>query len=150
MKTWMEWPNVATIDTAPVATVKQPPTSTRSRLPRSPEGGGVGTGPINGPENVLWAWSENTPAGNKDLKGHKAIVMSAAWSKDGKLIVTGDADGVVIVWDAEKFKERSRLKLGGRVAALAVSADGKSVAAAVVPSAPAYGQGAYPRTCSCG
>jgi len=33
------------------------------------------------------------------------MVVSAAWSKNGKVIVTGDDAGLVIVWDAEMFKE---------------------------------------------
>ncbi len=66
------------------------------------------------------------------LEGHKAAVVAAAWSKDGKLIVTGDASGVVITWDAATFKEKSRLALGGRVAAVTISPDGKHTAAATV------------------
>ena len=58
------------------------------------------------------------------LEGHKATVIAAAWSKDGKVILTGDADGVVITWDAATFKEKARLSLGARVAALAIKPEG--------------------------
>src|SRR5205814_7302051 len=62
----------------------------------------------------------------------KSILVSAAWSKDGKTAVTGDASGRVIVWDAVKMKESRRLELGSRIAALALTADGKHTAAVVV------------------
>jgi WD40 repeat protein len=65
------------------------------------------------------------------LAGHKAIGTAAAWSSGGKAIVTADADGLVICWDASTFKEKSRMELVGvRVAAVAVSADGKRIAVA--------------------
>ena len=78
---------------------------------------------------------------NKLLEGHKAVVTCAAWSKDGKTILTGDAEGIVITWDAETFKEKSRLKLGGRVAAVAFTADGKHSAAAAASPIPLPNQG---------
>ena len=43
----------------------------------------------------------------------------------------GTAAGVVIQWDATTFKEKSRMTLTGRVAAVVVTADGKRIAAAV-------------------
>jgi uncharacterized protein (TIGR03067 family) len=94
----------------------------------------VVTGPIDraSGKNVLWAWSAGSGEGNKLLEGHKATVVSAAWSKDGKTILTGDALGVVIAWDAGTFKEKARIAVHGRIAAVAISPDGKSAAAAVV------------------
>jgi RNA polymerase sigma factor (sigma-70 family) len=93
----------------------------------------VARGPFNSDAGryVLWAWSPGSSAQPKSLVGHQADVVSAAWSKDGKSIATGDADGTVFAWDAATFKEKSRLNLGGRVAGLAISADGKFTAAAV-------------------
>ena len=82
---------------------------------------------------MLWAWSAGSGAGNQLLEGHKAAVVSAAWSRDGKLIVTGDVDGTVITWDAATFKEKARLALGARIAAVAISPDGKHLAAALTP-----------------
>lgn len=87
-------------------------------------------------KNVLWAYVcgnyEKGSPGNRLLEGHEAIVVSAAWSKDGKTAVTGDAGGRVIVWDATNMKETRRLELGQRIAALAVTADGKQIAAVAV------------------
>jgi WD40 repeat protein len=45
--------------------------------------------------------------------------------------VTGDADGRVIMWDAQTMKESGRIQLGGRVVALAISGDGAHSAALV-------------------
>src|SRR5262249_60992450 len=91
-----------------------------------------------------WAWMANDSGGKtQELVGHKAAVVSAAWSNDGKVILTGDADGVVITWDAATFKEKSRLALVGRVVAVAISSDSKHLAAAVVRPVPGGGQGAY-------
>ena len=94
----------------------------------------VVTGPVDRAtgKNVLWAWSAGSGAGNQLLEGHKATVVAAAWSKDGKTILTGDSGGVVIAWDAETFKEKARVAVHGRIAAVAVSPDGKHAAAAVV------------------
>ncbi|QEL15096.1 sigma-70 family RNA polymerase sigma factor [Limnoglobus roseus] len=85
-------------------------------------------------KNVLMAhWlleEENPPI--PLLVGHTARVISAAWSADGTAIVSGDADGRVIVWDGKTFKEKQRLELGGRAAALAISRDATHVAAVVL------------------
>jgi RNA polymerase sigma factor (sigma-70 family) len=87
-------------------------------------------------KNVLWAWvagdyDKGSP-GNRILEGHQAPVVSAAWSKDGSTAVTGDAVGRVIVWDAAAMKETGRVEFGERIAALAITHDGKQTAACVI------------------
>jgi WD40 repeat protein len=82
--------------------------------------------------NVFWAWAAGSGAGNKLLEGHKELVTAAAWAQDGKSIVTGDASGKVIRWDAETFKELSHWTFSGKVVALAASRDGERLAAAVI------------------
>jgi RNA polymerase sigma factor (sigma-70 family) len=96
------------------------------------------TGPIDRDtgKNILWAWvagdnGAGSP-GNRVLKGHDAVVVSAAWSRDGKTAVTGDAAGRIIVWDAQSMKESHRIELGERAAALALSSDGKKLAAVAI------------------
>ena len=146
VKTWLKWPNVSTIQTSTYPAGKEPADPFAMPLAVSPDGKrAVVTGPINRDtdKNVLWAWSAGSGAGNKLLEGHKAAVVSAAWSKEGKLIVTGDADGTVIIWDAETFKEKARGTLGGRIVALVISADGKHTAAAVVRPARGFGEQGY-------
>src|SRR5262249_60435105 len=89
------------------------------------------TGPIHRDtgKNVLWAYVcgnyEKDGRGNRLLEGHEAPVVSAAWSKDGKTAVTGDAAGRVIVWDAKTMKETRRFALSKRIAALALTSDGR-------------------------
>ena len=91
----------------------------------------------------LWANSASPGKGGRGMLGHQATVTSAAWSADGTVIVSGDTDGVVITWDAATFKEKARLSLGGRVVAVAVSADGTHLAAAVVRPTREAGVGTY-------
>lgn len=96
------------------------------------------TGPIDRAtgKNILWAYvagnNDKDSPGNRVLEGHNARVVSAAWSKDGKTAVTGDSDGRVIVWDGKTMKETGRVELGQRIAAVAVTSDGRQIAAAAV------------------
>jgi RNA polymerase sigma factor (sigma-70 family) len=155
LKVWLKWPNVSTIKTSTIADGQKPADPHAVPLAVDPRGKrAVVTGPMDRDtgRNVLWAWAAGSGQSNEVLLGHKAAVTSAAWSKDGKIIVTGDADGVVLIWDAEKFtlvgrgevrEAESRISLGGRVAAVAVSPDGGHIAAAVVRTVPGIGQGAY-------
>ncbi|MFL5341774.1 MAG: sigma-70 family RNA polymerase sigma factor [Gemmataceae bacterium] len=92
-------------------------------------------------KNVLWAWSAGSGAANKLLDGHTATVTAAAWSADGNTIITGDASGLVIRWDGQTFKELSRVQFSGQIAAVAVTADGAELAAAV--AAPIANREAY-------
>ena len=147
VKIWLKLPKVSTITSSSVADGKQPADPYAVPLAVDPSGKrAVVTGPIDPAtgRNVLWAWSAGSGEGNKILEGHKATVVSAAWSKDGNHIVTGDTDGVVITWDSATFKEESRAKLDGRVATVAISRDAKHIAAAVArPALPGIGGGAY-------
>jgi WD40 repeat protein len=56
-------------------------------------------------------------------------VRTAAFSSDGKWLVTGSDDGTVRVWDASKPKDEiQRLAPGGPVTAVALSSNSKYVA----------------------
>jgi RNA polymerase sigma factor (sigma-70 family) len=137
IKNWLSWPLVGSIDVS--VTPAGRPRRPVGEAPIAVDPGGkwvVLTSPIYRPtgKNELWAYSAGRGAGGEMMLGHKATVTSAAWSADGKTIVSGDADGVVIVWDALTFKEKARVGFDQRVAAVAVTADGKRVAAAVVRS----------------
>ncbi len=139
VKQWFDAAAPGTISLSTSAKDKGPLDANAVPLAVAPDGKSViVTGP---PErgtgkNVLWAWvagdyAKGSP-GNRLLRGHDAVVVAAAWSRDGKAAVTGDAAGRVIVWDAKAMKESHRLELGRRVAAVALSADGRDVAAVVV------------------
>jgi RNA polymerase sigma factor (sigma-70 family) len=134
VKTWLVGGEPSTIKSSLAAPGKQPADEFAVPLAVDPNGKrAVVSGPVDRAtgRNVLWAWSAGSGEPNKLLDGHKATITCAAWSADGKVIVTGDVDGVVILWDAATFTEKSRLTLSGRVAAVTISADGQSIAAAV-------------------
>jgi WD40 repeat protein len=129
---------VSTLETSTVAKDVKPADVAAVPLAVDPKGrSAIMTGPRDAKtnKNVLWAYvcgdySKDSP-GNRVMEGHKATVVSAAWSKEGSTAVTGDADGRVIVWDAATMKESRRVELGGRVMAVAISGDGTHTAAHV-------------------
>jgi RNA polymerase sigma factor (sigma-70 family) len=139
VKEWVDSAEPGTITVSTVAKGKGPADPTAVPLAVDPAGtSAIITGPVHRDtgKNVLWAYvagnHDKDSPGNRLLDGHQATVVSAAWSKDGKTAVTGDAGGRVLVWDAKTMRERQRLEFGQRVAALAVTADGRQIAAAVV------------------
>src|SRR5205085_12662819 len=133
---WIDPKVPSTIKTSTVASGKEPADANAVPLAVDPaDTSAIITGPLDAAtgKNVLWAYGAgNTDTGNRVLDGHQAVVVSAAWSRDGKTAVTGDAAGRVIVWDAVRMKELRRLEFGNRIAALAITADGKRTAAVVV------------------
>jgi WD40 repeat protein len=72
----------------------------------------------------------------RPLAGHTRLVIGAAFSPDGRYLVSGSADirkqrpGELKVWDTAAWKELGSASLGKLVLALAVSPDGRSVALA--------------------
>ena len=147
VKTWATGnPDKAgTISTSTLSDEKEPTDSYAVPLAVDPKGrSAIMTGPIDGTgqftgaagNNVLWAYvcgdyDKGSP-GNRIMQGHTDTVVSAAWSKNGTVAVTGDAAGRVIQWNATTMKESHRRELGGRVAAVAISDDGERVAAYVL------------------
>lgn len=142
VKTWIKWPNLGTIHTT---VAKDPADRFAVPLAVDPRPNAVAHAVMTGPvhrdtgKNVLWAYGSG--GNNVLMDGHKATVTAAAWSADGKTVVTGDADGVVIAWDAATYKEKSKIGFDRRVAAVAVTADGRRVAAAVIANDQIEGAG---------
>src|SRR5262249_38542409 len=62
--------------------------------------------------------------------GHYGLVWSAAFSGDGKRVVTTSADKTARIWDAESGKEIAVMKGHDFVVSAAFSDDGKQVVAA--------------------
>ncbi|GDY22892.1 hypothetical protein LBMAG56_42390 [Verrucomicrobiota bacterium] len=65
----------------------------------------------------------------RDLTNHTEWVMDLAQTPDGKTLVTGDDQGVIIVWDLPAGKERRRWQATQWIASLGISPDGRTVAA---------------------
>ncbi len=90
--------------------------------------GGCGNGKI-----VYWgkAVSLGVRAGDGTpdvLDGHKGAVVALAWG-GGPVLASAGADEKVILWEMPDGKAAQTLTPGGRIRALAMSADGKMVAA---------------------
>ena len=72
-------------------------------------------------------------SGNGFLKGHDEAVVCAAWSEDGSTIVTGDAGGTIIVWDAKTYRETHRFNIDKhRIGSIDTTKDGKRIAVATI------------------
>jgi WD40 repeat protein len=72
----------------------------------------------------------------QNLTGHKAEVRGAAIAADGETLITGSYDETIRVWNITTGKEIRRFSnVAGKVACLALSPDGKTVAAALFAAA---------------
>ncbi|MBM3997868.1 MAG: WD40 repeat domain-containing protein [Planctomycetes bacterium] len=65
----------------------------------------------------------------KELVGHKEWVQGLSQTPDGKRLVSGDDQGVIIVWDLAAGKELNRWQVKNWVRSVGISPDGKTVAA---------------------
>ncbi|HWG43880.1 MAG TPA: WD40 repeat domain-containing protein [Gemmataceae bacterium] len=69
-----------------------------------------------------------TQAADRVLDGHREWVRGLSLSGDGKLLLSGDDAGQVILWDRAAAKELRRWKVKGWSYALALAPDGKQAA----------------------
>ena len=64
------------------------------------------------------------------LSGHEGIITCAAYSRDGKLVVTGSLDGTARLWDTTTWKLKHVIKGHSKgVRDVAVSPDGSTSSA---------------------
>jgi hypothetical protein len=68
--------------------------------------------------------------GQKPPAGHKVAVMGLAYVEGGKMLVSGDRDGVLLMHEVSSGKIRGRLEKLGKVVGVALSPDGKRLAVA--------------------
>jgi WD40 repeat protein len=106
----------------------------------SPDGKSLATA---GPDGVVRAWDLRTGKQLRALKGHKLEVYCLAFSRDGKVLASGDGTdrgsgdlegsgpNVIILWDIETGKERRRVPATpGWSYRLDFSPNGKALASA--------------------
>jgi WD40 repeat protein len=67
---------------------------------------------VYGYQPTLSVWRISTGTHLRVLKVHDANVYAAAVSKDGAVVVSGDADGDVIIWDRQLDKPMRRFRSG--------------------------------------
>jgi eukaryotic-like serine/threonine-protein kinase len=80
--------------------------------------------------NTVTVWDLANGKEILTFKGHRSTVESAAFSPDGKRIVSRSADGILKLWDAASGSEIFTLKdlQPGRVCNVVFSPDGKHIA----------------------
>ena len=89
----------------------------------SPDGKRIATGYM-----TITIWDAATGTEIRTLKGHEGPVYSAAFSPDGKWIVSGGGDNLVKVWDASNGEEVMTLEGHEvRISSIDLSADGKRI-----------------------
>lgn len=101
--------------------------NTLRRVAFSPDGRWVVS--AAGKDNTARMWEAATGGMITELTGHKDEVMSAAYSSDGKLIVTASMDQTARVWDAKTGRTVAILRApGGQVTDAVFSPDSTLVA----------------------
>jgi WD40 repeat protein len=90
-------------------------------------------------DGTLRAWAVDTGKELFHLPGHKAVSWYHAFSADGRVLVTGgfgdEEQFPVCVYDVKEGKELAKFHPGLRVTGVAVSGDGRRVAAATSANA---------------
>jgi hypothetical protein len=83
----------------------------------------------SGLEPGITVWDPKTGEKSKALAGHGVAVHELAFSKDGKVLVSAGADRTVKVWNGANAPAARTIAVGSVVYAVAVSPDGKRIAA---------------------
>jgi WD40 repeat protein len=80
-----------------------------------------------GGEHAARVWDLVTGQELFQLEGHKGSILGLAWSRDGSRILTGSADGSLILWDARTGKPLKTVPAAhqGVVYYVALTPDGK-------------------------
>ena len=78
-------------------------------------------------ENAARVWDAATGKKIITLQGHDSVVVSAAFSPDGKTIVTASFDKTARLWETATGREIAILRHEAPVVTAAFSPDGKTV-----------------------
>ena len=117
------------------------PTGNEAATLTGPEGYAVNDVAFN-PDGTLLAsavddytiklWDVVTGREVRSFEGHKMVVLCVRFTRDGRYLASGSADGSLRLWEVETGQEVSRLLEPGlgTVPTMALSADGKYLAAA--------------------
>ena len=78
-------------------------------------------------DNTLRIWNIATGAGSSVLQGHSGLVRAAAFSSDGRIVLTGARDSSVIIWEDNKLQKQ--IKFPSRIRALSLLANNSYILA---------------------
>jgi WD40 repeat protein len=78
-------------------------------------------------DQSLKVWRLETGFLTQVLVGHENVVLCCSISEDGKTVVSGGRDTVVIIWDAETGQARLQYNAKAAVTAVKLTHDGSIV-----------------------
>jgi WD40 repeat protein len=83
-----------------------------------------------GSDTRVHFWNGQTRAPGRVVEMHQAIVLSLAYSSDGRTLATASYDGTIKLWDTDTYRERAALGRGAPVRCVAFAPGDRFLAAA--------------------
>src|SRR5207237_5230399 len=82
-----------------------------------------------GQDNLVRVWDTTTSQEMVQIPGHEFWLWSAAFSPDGATAFTSAFDDTIRIWDAATGRQRHDLRIPDRLISMALSPDGRVLAA---------------------